>query len=249
MINTVIIDDEELSRTVLNNLITKYCPQLTVVGLASSASTGLALINKASPDLVFLDIEMPGGSGFDLLKKIVDKNFALIFTTAYDQYALKAFKFCAVDYLLKPIDIEELMEATKKVENVKVNSGFKESIKNLLENYNAPNSKTNKIALPTLNGLEFVEIKDIIRCEADGKYTNCFLSSGKKLYSSKGLKDFEEQLSSYNFCRIHHAHLVNLDHIKNYFKGDGGYVLMSNGDNVMVSKRKKEDFLKQLNKI
>ena len=129
------------------------------------------------------------------------------------------------------------------------NTNFKGSIKNLLEHYNSANNKIDKIALPTQAGLEFVEIKDIIRCEADGKYTFCYLSSGKRLHSSRGLKDFEEQLGSSNFCRIHHEHLVNLDHIKNYFKGEGGYVIMSNGDNVMVSKRKKEIFLKQLKRI
>ena len=249
MINAVIIDDEELGRTMLYNMLNKYCKSVNVVGQASSAKEGLELINKVSPGLVFLDIEMPGGSGFDLLEKTMDKNFEIIFTTAYNQYAVKAFKFNAIDYLLKPINIEELVASVNKVTDSALNTNVKSSIKNLLENYNSPNSKTNKIALPTQDGLEFVEIKDIIRCEADGKYTFCFLSSGKRLHSTRGLKDFEEQLNSYNFHRIHHAHFVNLDDIKNYFKGDGGYVLMSNGDNVTVSKRKKESFLKQLNKI
>ncbi len=249
MINAIIIDDEELGRTLLGNILNKYCKNVNIVGQASSAKDGFELINNVSPDLVFLDIEMPGGSGFDLLEKITDKNLGIIFTTAYNQYAVKAFKFNAIDYLLKPINIEELIASVNKVTDKKSTTNFKSSIKNLIENYNSPNSKTNKIALPTQDGLEFVEIKDIIRCEADGKYTFCFLSSGKRLHSTRGLKDFEEQLSSYNFCRIHHAHLVNLDHIKNYFKGEGGYILMSNGDNVTVSKRKKEVFLKQLNKI
>jgi two-component system, LytTR family, response regulator len=250
MIKAVIVDDEELGRNVLSNLIRKYCPEVSIVGTASSAREAKKIIDEVNPSLVFLDIEMPGGSGFDLLEQFPAPGFSIIFTTAYDQYAVKAFKYSALDYLLKPINIEELTKAISKIATTDNKKNMQSSLQHFIESYNNSGvSKNNKVALPTQDGLVFIDIADIIRCEADGKYTWCFIEGGKKLYSTRSLKDFEEQLTQFGFCRIHHAHLINLNHIKNYTKGDGGQVTMANGDTVTVSKRKKEEFLNRLNKI
>ncbi len=251
MIRAIIVDDEALSKTVLKNLILKYCPEISLLGEASNITEAKKLIEELNPDLVFLDIEMPGGSGFELLEKLIDNpSLMVIFTTAYDQYAIKAFKFNALDYLLKPINISELIAAVAKISNPVHKKTMRSSLKHFMDSPgNSGISKNNKVALPTQEGLVFIDIANIIRCEADGKYTYCFISEGKALHSTRNLKDFEEQLTQFGFCRIHHAHLINLNHIKTYVKGNGGYVLMNNNDTVTVSKRKKEDFLKHLNKI
>ncbi len=250
MITAVIVDDEELGRNVLKNLIKKYIPSVQVVGEAASVKEAKKVIADAIPSLVFLDIEMPGGSGFDLLEQIEDPPFSVIFTSAYNQYAVKAFKYSAVDYLLKPIHIDELTAAVKKLSTPDTKKDMRAALQHFMESLNQGGvSKSNKVALPTLDGLIFIDISNIIRCEADGKYTYCYVSNGKKHHSTRSLLDFEDQLSNRGFCRIHHAHLVNLDHIKNYVKGVGGYVVMSNGDTVVVSKRKKEEFIKRSKKI
>lgn len=250
MIKAVIIDDEELGRTVLKNLIQKYCPEITMVVEASNIKEAKKVIDEIRPDLIFLDIEMPGGSGFDLLEQFKDPDFSVIFTTAYNQYAVKAFRYSAVDYLLKPINIDELRMAVKKVLNPVSKQIMQSSVQHFMESHlNQGVIKNNKVALPTQEGLIFININEIVRCEADGKYTHCFIMNGKKLYSTRSLKDFEEQLTQYEFCRIHHAHLINLNLIKNYIKGEGGQVTMANGDTVTISKRKKEEFLNRLNKI
>jgi len=250
MINAVIVDDEELGRNVLKNLLKKYVPQVNVVGEAASVKEAKKVIAESIPSLVFLDIEMPGGSGFDLLEQIENPPFSVIFTSAYNQYAIKAFKYSAVDYLLKPISTDELIAAVKKIAVPESKNNMQQALQHFIESFNKGGiSKSNKVALPTLDGLVFIDIADIIRCEADGKYTYCYIAGGKKLYSTRSLMDFEEQLTLHGFCRIHHAHLVNLNHIKNYVKGLGGYVIMSNGDSVVVSKRKKEEFIRRSKKI
>jgi two-component system LytT family response regulator len=248
MIKAIVIDDEELGRNVLKNIIQKYCPEVSIVGEASNIKEAKKVIAEVSPELIFLDIEMPGGSGFELLEQLQNEEFSIIFTTAYNQYAVRAFRYSAVDYLLKPIDIEELRAAIKKV--VIDKKSTQSALQHLSDSHNNHGvSKSNKVALPTQEGLVFIDINDIIRCEADGKYTYCFVHDRKKLCSTRSLKDFEEQLTQFGFCRIHHAHLVNLNHIKNYVKGDGGQVTMTNDDTITVSKRKKEEFLNRLNKI
>jgi len=250
MTKAIVIDDEEFGRKVLKNLVQKYCPEISIVGEASNIKEAKKVISETNPSLIFLDIEMPGGSGFDLLEQLKDHSFSVIFTTAYDRYAVKAFRYSALDYLLKPIHIEELLAAVKKVLDPKGKKVMQSSLDHFIDSHaNQGISKNNKLALPTQEGLVFIDINEIIRCEADGKYTHCFIKEGKRLYSTRSLKDFEEQLSTRGFCRIHHAHLVNLNHIKNYVKGEGGQVIMTNNDAVIVSKRKKEEFLSRLNKI
>jgi len=248
MLDAIIIDDEHRGRKLLEVLLNKHCPNVNIIGQADSVQSGLVLINDKKPSLVFLDVEMPDGSGFDLLEKLDTIDFSLIFTTAFDQYALKAIKFSALDYLLKPIDEEELIAAVSKVDN-----GEKQDISNEIDNflhlYQKPKNVTNKIALSTMEGLAFVEIENILRCEADAKYTFVYLKSGKKLHITKNLKEFEELLTEYGFFRVHHSHLINLAYIVKYHKGRGGYVILEDGTSIGVAQRKKDDFLKQLNMI
>tara|TARA_R110001592_G_scaffold57323_3_gene174297 strand:- start:634 stop:1380 length:747 start_codon:yes stop_codon:yes gene_type:complete len=248
MLKAVIIDDEEKGRKLLEILVANYCPEVNVVGKADSVATGIPLIEETNPDLVFLDVEMTGGNGFDLLEKMAPVNFSVIFTTAYDQYAIKAFRFSAVDYLLKPIDEEELMEAVKKVKPIEGDNS-NQKINHFLEHFQKPKANNNKLALSTLNGLEFVEIDKIMRCEADSKYTFVYVKEGKRLHITKNLKEFEDMLTEHNFFRVHHSHLVNLSYVTKYHKGRGGYVELEDGTSIGVSQRKKDDFLKHLNMI
>ena len=248
MLQTLIIDDEKRGRELLRMVLSTHCPEVKVIGEASNIKEAYNLIVQTDPDLIFLDIEMPGGTGFDLLSKFDEINFEVIFVTAFDKYAIKAIKFSAMDYLLKPVDEEELVKAIKKVEENQNKKSNKERINNLVSNVKKT-SDNQKIGLTSSDGLEFIEIKTILRCEADGKYTSVFLHDGKKLLVSKNLKEFEDLLTDYNFFRIHHSHLVNLDYIKKYQSDRGGYVVMSDGSTITVSQRKKEDFLNSLKKI
>jgi two-component system LytT family response regulator len=249
MINAIIVDDEKKGRNLLEILLRENCPEVNVVNTASNMTQALELIRELDPDLVFLDIEMTGGSGFDLLEHLEDIRFSVIFVTANSQFALKAFKFSAIDYLLKPVDEAELISAVKKVEE-------RMNFKNSQSQSSAPLSAvsnlrktSSKLALTTQSGLLFIEISEILRCEADGKYTMCFLADGKKHLVTRNLKEFEDFLSNYNFIRVHHSHLVNMECIKEYVSGRGGYIIMNDGKDISLSQRKKDEFLKRLNRI
>lgn len=249
MINTVIVDDEKKGRDLLQILLLEHCPTVNVVGVAEDISKALDLINLLNPELIFLDIQMPGGSGFDLLEKIGERKMHVIFVSAYHEHAIKAFKFSALDYLLKPVDEEELVKAVKKAETLITKPSAPTSRETESSKTGSGSSKNNRLALSTNLGLVFVEIKDIERCEAAGKYTVCFLTDGKEIIVTKNLKEFEDVLSGYNFIRVHHSHLINLEYIKQYHKGRGGYIMMKSGSTITVSQRKKDEFLKRLNKI
>ncbi len=213
------------------------------MGEADDVASGIVLIKKNSPEVVFLDIQMPDGSGFNLLESFNNANFHVVFITAYDQYALKAIKFSALDYILKPIDPQQLINAVEKVKKIapaKIQSP--ERITNLLKN----NKNISKIALPTLNGYRFVNIKDIIRCESDNNYTNFYLQTTEQLIVTRTLKEYEIMLKDDSFVRVHQSHLVNLDFVEQYIKGDGGTVIMSDGSEVEISRRKKETFLNSI---
>jgi len=247
MINTVIVDDEKKGRELLQILLREHCPMVNVVGVAEDITKALDLINLLNPDLIFLDIQMPGGSGFDLLEKLGERRINVIFVSAYHEHAIKAFKFSALDYLLKPVDEEELVKAVKKAEaQITKAPVSKETEPAKTGHASGANSR---LALSTNLGLVFVEIKDIERCEAAGKYTTCFLANGKEIIVTKNLKEFEDVLSDYNFIRVHHSHLINLEYIQQYHKGRGGYIMMKSGSTITVSQRKKDEFLKRLNKI
>jgi len=249
MIRAVIVDDELKGRETLRTLIMRHCKGIEVVGMADSVASGVTLIRNAAPDLVFLDIEMPGGKGFDLLDKVKDKNFEIIFTTAYSQYAIKAIRFSALDYLLKPVNPQELQDAVLKVAQLlSASTSNRRNVDALLSNLKE-NNEPKKLALPNTEGVAFVNLDEIIRCMADANYTGIYLMSGKKILVARTLKDYEELLSEDDFCRVHHAHLINLRHVREYIKGEGGTVLMSDGTRVEVSRRKKNEFLERLKAI
>lgn len=247
MIKALIIDDEKRSRESLQQLVQENCADVEIVALADSVASGVAEVKKQQPDLLFLDIELQDGTGFDLLEQVASNDFHVIFTTAFENYALRALKISAVDYLLKPINQEEMVKAVSKVVSMHEEESSNKNFELLLQNLQN-NSGKHKIALPTSDGLTFINVHDIIRCKADGSYTHFFFKDGKKILVSKKIKEYEELLSPYNFVRIHHSHMINLDEVSKYVRGDGGYVVMSDGETVYVSKRKKEDFMAALNK-
>ncbi|MDQ6761430.1 MAG: LytTR family DNA-binding domain-containing protein [Bacteroidota bacterium] len=243
MLTAIIIDDEAKGRIALKQKLLDYCEEIQLAGEAENGLEGIKLIEKIQPDIVFLDIEMPRMDGFEMLHRLPEKNFHIIFTTAYDQYAIKAIKYAAFDYLLKPIDIEELKLSISKIHShQQIHTGKKLELldQNLLKN------NFNKIAISTLEGLLFFDIGDIIHLEANSNYTTLYFNNRPKLLASKTLKDFEELLPADIFFRTHHSHLINLNYIKRYIRGDGGQIELQNGNYVDVSRRKKEDFLKAI---
>ncbi|MCW3078464.1 MAG: DNA-binding response regulator [Bacteroidetes bacterium] len=244
---TLIIEDEQKSREMLAGIIQKNCPKLDIVGLAHNVKEGVEMIKSLNPELVFLDISMPDGTGFDLLEKVQGHKFELIFATASDQYAIKAIKFSACDYLLKPIDIDELKIAVDKAMQKKmVAPPTMENLNFLIQQLKRADDTFQKITLPTGNAFEIVNIKDIIRCEADTSYTVFYLTDKRKLMVSAGLKHYEELLPEQDFIRVHHHHLINMNHVVRFLKEDGGYAVMSDGTKIEISRRKKEAFLERL---
>ncbi|MBI4947175.1 MAG: response regulator transcription factor [Bacteroidetes bacterium] len=246
MIKALIIEDEKKSAEVLAQLLQKNCSDIHIAGRAENVKEGIELIRTLKPELIFLDVMMPDGSGFDVLEKLSDLKFDVIFTTATDKFAVKAIKYSALDYLLKPIDAEELKTAVKKVVDSKTKFSTEENLRFLLENIKQGDEQYNKITLPTGNAYEVVSVKDIIRCEANDNYTNVYLSNGRKYLVSGTLKHYEDLLPEKDFIRVHHGNLINMNHMIRFLKEDGGYAVMSDGSKVEVSRRKKEDFLKKL---
>lgn len=237
-LRAIIVEDEETSRDILRNYVTKYCPQVQVIGEAANVDEALVLIRNNELDLVFLDVEMPYGNAFDLLDKVGDRSFETIFVTAYDHYAIDALNAHASYYLLKPISIDKLIEAVDYVNEIKEKE-------NSLENRVLQPRITQvegKITIPLQNGFEVLHMKDILYCQADDNYTNIFLQEKKKLVS-KTLKYFEEALSGNGFARVHKSYLVNVNAVVEYRKGKGGSVVLSNGKEIMVSPSKKKALL------
>jgi len=245
-VRVVIVDDEEPGSDYLHKLIQEFCPEVEVVAVANSIRSGIEKITLNKPDLVFLDIQMPGGTGFDILEKLGELgglDFQVVFTTAFDNYAIKAFRFSALDYLLKPVDAEELMESIKKVAKMKIGeSDLKSKFDFFINNYNN-DEKFTQIALPTFDGFEIVDLKNVIRCESDGSYTKVVIEGQKNLVVSKMLKEIEELLGNGNFFRTHRSHLVNLDHVKRYLKTRGGSVITTDGEEVPIARGKKDQFI------
>jgi two-component system LytT family response regulator len=241
MLTAIIIDDEPKGRLALRQKLKDYCPDVTVTGEAGDGEEGLRLIEQLQPGIVFLDIEMPRMSGFDMLLRVHQQNFHLIFSTAYDHYAIKAIRFAAFDYLLKPVDIEELRTVIQRIRASEQNDNTAMRIEVLAHNLK---HTLNKIAIPTMDGLLFFNIGDIIHIEAQSNYTVFSFVNRQKLTVSKTLKEFEDLLPADLFFRPHHSHIINLQYIKRYIKGDGGQIELQNGEYVDVSRRKKEEFLK-----
>lgn len=240
----IIVDDEPKARENLQILLQDFVEGVEVVALCQNIAEATEAVKSNSPDVVFLDIQLQRETGFDLLTKLKEINFEVIFTTAYTEYAIKAFKFSAIDYLLKPIDIEELRKAVIKVEK-RVNNNMTNRLSQLVQNLKHGTPENFKIALPTLEGLVFVNVQEILYCEASSNYTKIFTSHDKYLVS-KTLKEYDELLSDHNFFRIHNSYLININSIKKYVKGDGGYVVLNNNTSLDVSKRKKEAFLNRI---
>lgn len=245
MINTIIIDDEPYCCETLETMIGKYCPDLAVAAILHSGEDALKKLAQFTPQLVFLDIEMPHMTGFEFLEKLPCINFSVIFTTSYDQYAIKAIRLSALDYLLKPIDRVELIQAVDKVSK-SLKSPTDPQLDLLLQRFDLSKTTIKVIALPTMEGLEMIEIDSIVNCSSDGNYTNFFLKNNTKLTASRTLKDVEELLSGHPFIRVHNSFLVNLNEIRKYVKGEGGYLVMSNGNTVDVSRSRKEMLLLRL---
>lgn len=245
MIRAIIIDDEMHCRKTLSLQLNEYCPEVQVLEQCDNAQAGIEAIRKSNPDLVFLDIEMPHMNGFEMLEQFSEISFAVIFTTGYDQYAIKAFHFSALDYLLKPISHEELIKAVQKVSRHSQHP-LPQQLEILLQKMHSHSSAINKIAVPTMEGLQMIPIDSIISCESDRNYTVLFLKDKKKVVVSRILKDLEEMLSDYSFLRVHHSFIVNLNEISKYVKGEGGYLVMSDGSSVDVSRSRKEILLQKL---
>ncbi|MEO6668345.1 MAG: LytTR family DNA-binding domain-containing protein [Ferruginibacter sp.] len=245
MLKAVIIDDEAKGRLALKEKLKRYCPEIEIAAEAANGIDGIEIIELNQPQIIFLDIEMPAMNGFEMLNNISNKNFHIIFTTAYDQYAIKAIKYAAFDYLLKPVDIEELKTAVSKIGS-KENLQTKNQIELLQQNMQQPKKHLHKLAIPTLDGLLFYDLSEVIHLEANSNYTFIHFANKTKILTSKTLKDFEEMLPEDIFFRTHHSHLVNLNYIKRYIKGDGGQIELQNGTYVDVSRRKKEEFMKAI---
>ena len=245
MIRSIIIDDEQHCVRALLSDLQKHCPSIEVQDSCYSAKEGIMAIKKLNPDLIFLDVEMPWMNGFEMLEILGDVNFSIIFTTAHDEFAAKAFRISAVDYLLKPIDAGDLKAAVQKVEKKMEEGSDLKHISNLLRNMRQPSAEQ-KIALPQREGYEFVDVSSIIYCQAEGAYTKVFINDKKPMLISRTLGDVEELLSPEMFQRIHHSSLINVTFISQFIRSDGGYVVLKNGEKLSVSKAKKEMLMARL---
>jgi two-component system LytT family response regulator len=246
---TAIIDDEPDAVDFISSIITEYCPDLEVSGKAYNVRDGVSLINEIKPELVFLDVEMPNGTGFDLLSHFPKKNFDVVFITAFNHYAIQAIKFSAVDYILKPINITEFIEAVNKVVSKRSSNSSvaNENFEILLENLRT--SFPTRLVIPTSDGREYLNPKDIIRIEADRSYSWFFITDKRKILVSKHLKEFQDLLNDRNFFRPHNSHLINLEFVKKFVRQDGGYIVMTDGSQIPVSRNRKDLFLAHMSKF
>lgn len=240
--NAILVDDEKSNSEILREILKRYCPQVNVVAVCTDITSAMQQIELQKPDLVFLDIQMPNGSGFDLLDRIQQKNMEVIFVTAYDNFLLKAIRYSALDYILKPVSIPELVNAVSRAEKRFADKTFNDQLQLLISNMQKP-AQTQKIAIPVKDEYIFVTVSDIVRLEANGAYTEIFTSDGKSFLTSKNMKEYEDLLPETIFCRVHHAHIINMNFVRSYHKGRGGYVQMTNGITIEVSVRKKDEFL------
>ena len=245
MITATIVDDEPDCCESMVMLLERYCPEVKVLDICYSAEAAILSIKEHPPQILFLDIEMPFMNGFQLLEKLGEINFDLIFTTSYDQYAIKAIRFSALDYLLKPIDREELRKAVQNA--VQRNKHpLTQQLEMLLYRLSNPTIPVIKIAIPTMEGFQLLAADSIISCESDSNYTHLFLKDKRKITASKSLKEIEELLEDFPFIRVHHSHIVNLNEVDKYVKGEGGYLIMTDGSTINVSRSRKDFLMKKL---
>lgn len=243
MIKALLVDDEPANTEVLAEILKLYCPAVSVCARATTVEEALARMEDCRPGLVFLDVEMPDGTGFDLLDKVRDKSFEIIFVTAYDSFLLKAIRYSALDYIMKPISITELLAAVSRAEErINATSASRQQIELLIRNMRS-STQVHRIAVPVKDEYLFIPVPEIERLEARGAYTELFVRGGKSYLVSKNIKEYEELLPESTFFRVHHAHLINIEHVRTYHKGRGGYLEMASGATIEVSARKKDEFL------
>jgi two-component system LytT family response regulator len=244
MTTALLIDDDANLRAGMRQMLTRYAPEITIIGEADSVQTGVEAMSQLQPQVLFLDIQLTDGTGFDLLEQLAEKNgkikFQVVFITAHEQYAIKAFRFSALDFLLKPVDPEELLKVIDKIKNVLDKNDNYSHIDLLLENIRKKVDNFKRIALSTSDGIHLFDVSDIIRCESEDNYTKFYIKNNKPILISKTLKEYEELLTEHGFERIHQSHLINLAYLKSYIKKDGGYVVMADNSNLPISQRKKE---------
>jgi two-component system, LytTR family, response regulator len=245
MIKAIIVDDEPYCCEALATLLQRYCPDVRVIDTCYNGETAIRAIEEDKPQLLFLDIEMPQMNGFQMLEKLKEINFELIFTTSYDQYAIKAIRVSALDYLLKPIDREELQKAVRLALD-RLQSPLPQQMEILLQKLNHTTIALHRIALPTMEGLQMIPAEMIVRVQSDSNYSILMLKSKQKIIVSRTLKELEEILDDYSFIRVHNSHLVNLNEVDKYVKGEGGYLMMSDGSSVDVSRSRKDTLLTKL---
>lgn len=243
MIKCILVDDEKNALEMMEWLLKTYCPQIEIVAMCNSAEQGIAAIHEHKPDVVFLDIEMPRMNGFDMLEQFDKMFFDVVFCTAYDQFAIRAFKYSALNYLLKPVDPDDLKATVARIEEKK-SIPTREQFELLLQHINAPAKTTPlRIALTTNDGMIFVPTSDIIYCEAESNYTSVVLTGGRKILVSKVLKEIDEALSGPDFCRVHSSYLININRIKKYVRGEGGYLLMDDDKSISISRNRRQEFM------
>lgn len=247
MITAILIDDEKNALEVLEWQLKNFCADVQVLAMCTSADEAVTAIIQLQPQLIFLDIEMPVKSGFEVLHAFQQPRFDVIFTTAYNQFAIKAFKYAAFDYLLKPIDAADLKAAIERFKNRKTTITTQQL--EVLMNHMGKVPPPEKIALNTADGMMFIKPDQIIRCESQSNYTKIYLTTQQKVTIAKTLKDVEETLQEYHFYRIHNSHLINLQHIEKFVKADGGYVLMTDGEHITVARNRKDGFIEQFSKL
>jgi len=246
MLNAIIIDDERSSRNALRQKLLNHCMNVMIISECENGEEGIESIEKKKPDIVFLDVEMPRMNGFTMLQQLKNKNFEVIFVTAYDHYAIKAIRYSALDYLIKPIEVDDLKNAVNRaLEKMNV-ANPNARLELLLENIVSKKSKFTRIAIPTMQGLQFIKVDEIIYLEASTNYTKFYLCNNIKYTVSKTLKEFEDILSADVFIRIHHSNIINKNYVEKYIRGDGGQVVMSNDAILDISKRKKTEFLRAI---
>lgn len=247
-IYALLVDDEAGNRENLRRMLEVHCPQVVLLGECATVAEARQAVEQKRPDLLFLDICLTDGTGFDLLESLASIPLEVIFITAFDQYAIQAIRFSALDYLLKPIDIKELTQAVEKATRTIRLKEENRRMLNLLRNSHQPD-KNKKIALSVADKIEFVAINQIIRCESESNYTTFYLRDATKLIVSKTLKEFDELLTPYQFLRVHQSHLINLDAIRSFIKGDGGYIKMSDGSSVPISRQRRHLVIEKLNNL
>ena len=244
MIKTIVIDDEVKARETILNMLQVYCPDVEVIDTAGSVQEGREVLDRNKPELLLLDIKMADGTGFDLLRKMKEVDFLVIFITAFEEFAIRAIKFSAIDYILKPLDPDELVNAIEKAKLALHKENMNEKLSALYDNLDSLNTNTKKLVLKTSDSVHIVNIRDIIRCESEKNYTHIYTAESDKITVSRTLKEYNEMLVNFKFFRVHQSHLINLEHVKRYEKQGSGVLVMDDGSVVPVAFRKKDDLMK-----